>query len=577
MRSSGGGGPGRSPALGVGVASAVLLAACVSMLALLAYVGTWLTFWSDEWMFLFHRADPGAASLLRGSDVHLHLFPILIYQGLFRLVGLGSYFPYLIVAWAFHLACVWLLFAVTGRLVGWGFALTAGLSLLLLGSGFEVLLQPGQMGYTLAEAAGLLALLLLMRGERGRQPCLSRLFAAAALGVGVASSAVGMLFSGLVLTWAALRRSWASLAAALAPFVLFAIWFAMWSERTTARLGLHLAHLLQVPLYIGHGLGATVSAAVGLPPYRFAALGLAIGIAAMALAWRLGARPSPLALAALAALTAEFALVAGFRPSFGIAWTARSGYLHPAVALLWLFAAGICADPRARLNTWLRPWIVAPVLALAIVGNMMQFGGAARGARALRTNEVAYLRLLETLRGSPDLDPDVGAMYRIRARDFFAAVDRFGRPRLASSEPTAATVSPANRHRMDEAIVRLLHRGFRLTAARVEGPPPDVAVTQGALEPAGPGCVRLVAGQGAAAGSWTPAAGTVALRAAPGARPAVRVGVFAPPAQPVETEGIASAGDLALRLPTLADELRWSVRIEVAPAEAVDICNAVPT
>src|SRR5262245_39401101 len=178
-----------APALTARTASAVLLAGSLVLLATLAYVGTWLTFWSDEWSFLFRRADPSVTSLLRGNDVHLHLFPWLIYQALYRLVGLGSYYPYLIVTWTFHLACVWLLFALAGRLAGWGFALVAGLSLLFLGSAYEVLLQPGQMGYPLADAMGLLALLLLHdRPGRGRW-----LAAAAALCVGVASSGVGMI------------------------------------------------------------------------------------------------------------------------------------------------------------------------------------------------------------------------------------------------------------------------------------------------------------------------------------------------------------------------------------------------
>ena len=570
--------PGPAPAFTAGAAAALLLVASLAMLAVLAYVGTWLTFWSDEWSFLFKRADPSAASLLRGSDVHLHLFVWLIYQALFRLVGLTSYYPYLLVAWAFHLACVWLLFGVAARLAGWGFGLVAGLSLLFLGSGFEVLLQPGQMGYTLSEATGLLALLLLARGERTGRARLCRVGAGVALCVAVASSGVGMIFVGLVLVWAVLRRDRASLLAALPAFVLFGVWFPIWSERTLGRLEVGLSGVLQVPAYMAYGVGATVTAVLGLPPYRFALVGVAIAIAAVVIVRRLGGRFDALALAALAALLAEFALVAGFRSSFGIAWTSRSGYLHPAVAFLWLIAGAVVADERFRLRPWLRPWVVAPVLSLAILGNMTQFTGAARGMRVQRAGEIAYLRLLQALRDSPDLDLDAGAMLGVRARNYFTAIDRFGVPRLASSEPSLADPGRADRHRLDEALVKLVGRGIRpVPGGRIEGAPPVVAVTGGTAERAGGSCVRLVAGEGPATGTWTPGTGAVALQAGtPTALRTVRVGVFASPGQPIESaRAIFADGARVVRLPVLPGGLRWSVQIDVVAGLAVTVCSAV--
>src|SRR5262245_37577333 len=119
-----------APKLTAGSAAIVLFLASLVMLAVLAFVGRWLTFWGDEWGWIFRRPNPSVESLLGGSDIHLHLFPVLIYQALFRLVGLTSYYPYLIVSWTLHLACVWVLFAIAGHLAGWRFGLVAGLSLL---------------------------------------------------------------------------------------------------------------------------------------------------------------------------------------------------------------------------------------------------------------------------------------------------------------------------------------------------------------------------------------------------------------------------------------------------------------
>jgi len=559
------------------VASLVLLAGSVVMLAVLVYVGRWLTFWSDEWDWLFRRADPSLQSLLGGSDVHLHLFPVLIYQALFRIVGLSNYYPYLAVAWALHLSCAWLLFAFTGRLAGWGFGLVAGLSLLFLGSGFEVLLQPGQMGYALSEAMGLLALVLLLGRSDSEHARLRAIVAAVALCVGIASSGVGMFFVGLIVVWTGLRRDWSGLASALPAFLAFAIWFPIWSARTTVRLPLTVTSLLQIPAYVLYGLGATVTAVIGLPPYRFALAGIVIAVIGVAIVWWLGARGDALALGALGALVAEFTLVAGFRPEFGIGWVARSGYLHPAAAFLWLIAAAVWVDPRCRLRSWLRPWMVAVVLVLAIAANMVQFSGAARGMRVLRATEIAYLRLLEALRDSPDLDPDARGLFKITARRYLPAIDRFGAPALASREPTLAEPGVADRADLDRMLVALVGASIRPVAdGKIAGDRPRVSVTGGVEEPAGSSCVRIAAGRGHATGTWVPATGAFSLASeTPGAVRAVRVGAFSRPAQVIEAiESVPRDTGGVVRLPRLPADLRWAVQVDVAAGETVTVCSA---
>ncbi len=568
--------PSWSGEIGARRAAAVLLVASLVMLALLVYVGRWLTFWSDEWSWLFQRPDPTVESLLGGSDVHLHLFPVLIYQVLFRLVGLGPYYPYLAVLWTFHLGCVALLFAVTGRIAGWGLGLVAGLSLLFLGSGFEVLLQPGQMGYTLSEATGLLALLLLTRAPDAPRARLGRVVAGTALCVGVASSGVGMIFVGLILVWAVLERNRANVAAALPALALYAAWFPLFAQRTTERLAPTFDGLVHLVSAVGYGVGATVTAVLGLPPYRFGVLGLAIAVVALGAMRPFGGRLNALAIGALAALVAEFVLVAGFRPSFGVTWGARSGYLHPAVAFLWIAAAAIWADPRFRPRSWVRPWMVAAVLALAILGNMAQFTGAARGMRILRASEVAYLRLVEALRDSGEVRHGAEGSFHVQPSAYLAAIDRFGAPRLLYREPTVTHLGYANPDLVDQALLRTVRRGIRLVPRTgVDGPAPDVAVTSGTAEPAGPACVRVVAGPTRATATWRHGGRLLALDApAPAAVRALRLGVYASPRQAVAPELAApAASGQALLLPALPAGLRWAVQLEVAAGESVTVCG----
>lgn len=561
-------------------ATRVLLAASLVMLAILIYAGRWLTFWSDEWMWILRRPDPSVESWLRGSDVHLHLFPTLIYQSLFRLVGLGSYFPYLTVLWTFHFACVWLLFVVTARLTGWGFALVAALSTVFLGCGFEVLFQPGQMGYTLAQATGLLALWLLLRaGDADARPTLCRTAAAVALWVGTVASGVGLIFVGLLIVWTTLRRDWRGLVATLPALAFYAAWFPFFAERTTERIEPSLSGLQHAAAAVGYGLGATLCAVLGLPPYRFGFIGLALLVALLVVVlWR-GGRFDALAWAAAAALVAEFILVAGFRPSFGVTWGSRSGYLYPAVGFFWLLAAGVWASGRWRPVPRIGPWVAVAVLVLAIVGNMMQLTGAARGMRVLRANELLYLRMVEALRGSEDMRGDGPRTLGIEPRRYLAAMDRFGAPRIASREPTLTDIGYAQPGFADEALLRLIGGAIALVPrAGVDGAAPQVAVSGGTAGPMGPSCVRVDAGPDVATAIWRPEGRAFAVEGTgPGAVSNVRLGVYAAPSwapRRVRTE--AGTPGAAVRLPALPAGLRWTAQVDVAPRQAALICGATP-
>jgi hypothetical protein len=549
------------------------------MLAILIYVGRWLTFWSDEWMWIMSRPDPSIGSWLRGSDVHLHLFPTLIYQSLFRLVGLRSYYPYLTVLWIFHFACVWLLFAVTARLAGFGFALVAALSTVFLGSGFEVLFQPGQMGYTLSQSTGLLALWLLLRtSDADARPALCTMGAAIALWVGTVASGLGMIFVGMLIVWTGLRRNWRGLAAVLPALVFYAAWFPFFAERTTERIEPTLSSLLRVPASVGFGLGATLCAVVGLPPYRFGYIGLVLAAALLVVVFWRGGRFDALAWAASAALVAEFILVAGFRPSFGVTWGSRSGYLYPAVGFFWLLAAGVWASGRWRPLPRIGPWVAVVVLTLAVSGNLMQLTGAARGMRVLRANEVLYLRMVEALRDSEDMQGDGPRALRIPPRRYLAAMDRFGAPHLAYRDPTLTDIGYAQPEFADEALMGLIGGRIGLVPrGGIEGAPTEVEVNGGTARPAGPSCVRVNAASEVATVTWRPQGRAFVVE---GTGPAtvsnLRFGVYAPPSwapRKVRTEVAASGA--AVWLPALPAGLHWTAHVEIAPREAALICGAL--
>jgi hypothetical protein len=87
-----------------------------------------------------------------------------------------------------------------------------------------------------------------------------------------------------------------------------------------------------------------------------------------------------------------------------------------------------------------------------VLGNMLQFAGAAVHYRGARATELAELQLIESLRSDPrlalDVQPDDTNAIDITARTYLAAIDRFGRPTLGydwQSSVDAAAVDAARR------------------------------------------------------------------------------------------------------------------------------------
>jgi hypothetical protein len=415
----------------------ILVGASLVMLLVLLYVGRWLLFWRDEWDFIFHLADPTPRALLTPYLDTFVAVPVLVYDGLLAVFGMRTYLPYLLVAWAAHFASVALLYRIVTRRSGSVLGLSAAISLLFLGSGFEVLLHPFQIQYLFAIAGGLVALdqldTLTLRTERR-----SVVIAAVALVLGVASSGLGVIFTGLILVWGVLRRHRPTLVAVVPAIAVYAAWYFTWGRESGHVPGPGLGPLESVYAVL-YGMGAAVSGLIGLPPTRFALVGLALGLAGVAafvvVVWR-GYRPDALALAAIASLVAEHVLQTVFRAQFGVEHGARSGYVYPGVIFLWLAFSGVVGH-RLEAPRWRRravPVAAAVLLLLMVLANMRQFAGVAVLSRHLRATELAELRLIESLRVEPglalDVQPDDTYLISLTARGYLAAIDRFGRPTL---------------------------------------------------------------------------------------------------------------------------------------------------
>ncbi|HUP83717.1 MAG TPA: hypothetical protein VM284_05975 [Candidatus Limnocylindria bacterium] len=569
----------------------ILAVSAIVMALVLVWVGQGLTFWLDEWDFVFRRQTFTIQSFVTPHVDAFVLVPALVYYVVLHVWGLSSYYPILAPDWLAHFLCVGLLALVVSWKSGVLIGLMAGLSLLFLGSAYEALLQPFQMQYLFSTAGGLLAFALLDREVRS-----ARVYVAAAVALifAIASSGVGPIFTGLILVWALVRRERAALLAAVPALVSYGIWYVAWQGRL-ARIPGTAENLVHVPVELLYGIGAAAAGVTGLPPMRFAWVGaaivVAIGIALVFLVVRRRARPTPLAVAALFALATEYGLHAFFRGAMGLEHAARSAYLYPAAVFVWLAVAGTIGmrlDPR-RWTAGRRP-IALALIGLLIVpmtlANMTQFFLAARALQVIRATEARELTLIERLRDVPgvdmDVSPDGELLGNVAPGRYFTAIDQFGSPHIAGASDDLPGPDGA---RLNAVAMQLL--GDAVTI----GPPggsgtaaPALNVLSGMASPDGAAaCTILRPLSGAGEATWSPSAAGVAFRleGAADRDPAVVqlfLGLFEPADQPADAtiQAAVQRGE-TIWLPPLPDSLHWTLRVSVDGDLAVHVCSRQPS
>jgi len=240
----------RLPPPGVVLAALLLLAG-----ALILYAGRHLTFFYDEWNFILDRRGGSVDTYLGAHNGHPVLFAVIVYKLLFATVGLSHYTPYRVVTVALHLLCAALLYALVRRRLGPWLALAPTTLLLFMGTAYEDLLWPFQIGLLASVAGGLGALLCLERRDRRGDVA-----AAALLLWSLTGSAVGVPFLvACAVTLIAQRGAWSRLWVVAAPAAIFALWYLGWgvSEQITSD------GVLGAPRYVAD---AAAGALAGITP-----------------------------------------------------------------------------------------------------------------------------------------------------------------------------------------------------------------------------------------------------------------------------------------------------------------------
>ena len=526
---------------------------------LVLYAGRHLTFFFDEWDFILQRRGSGPDVYLDPHNGHLVLFPVVVYKLLFAIVGLRHYTPYRAVAVALHLLCGVLLYCLVRRRLGSSLALAPTVLLLFMGSAFEDLLWPFQIGLFVSVAGGLGALLCLERQD-GR----GDVAAAVLLVWSLTGSAVGVPFvvAGAVMLIGQ-RGPWQRLWVVVAPAALFGLWYLGWgaNEHVTSDA------VLGAPQYAADAASGAAAGIAGLtitwgPPLAIAALvAILIGVR------RQGGSPSPLLLGAAAGLFAFWLLAAVARAD--AAEPTASRYEYVGAAFIFLIASEAWAGTALR-GGWAA--LAAVLIAGAVVGNIDALRVGADVYRGVDASVRASLAAVELAAPvvAPTFVPEPTNAPQITAGPYLAAVRDLGSPALTLSQLEHAPAS--TRANSDLVLIQAEQLALMPVAGAITGASrPVIEASSGGRISAVGRCARLLP---------TAAAATLGLRVAPGGQVLIHANLGHPVAIYLRRLATTFQAPFAFVPGGTARTIRFSVdrasglpwHLRLSAAQATEVC-----
>ncbi len=425
------------------VGVAIFLAAAVTTVVWLMILGRGLTFFYDEWDFINAAATTGYGhNVLQPHNGHPSMVPFSVYWALLHTVGLRHYWPYQLLLVLLDVGCGWLLFVLLRRKVHPAAAAAACAVLMLLGSAWQDLLWPFQIGFLGSVAAGLAALLLLDRDTRR-----SDAGACACLVVSVGCSGVGLPFLagvGVELLWR--RRDWRRLWVPAFPLALFVVWYETVGRRSTTSVS--LTTMLRT-------MADATTATVGILAGRGVAFGTLLTCILVVLAvvgvWRRPGRAARLGMA----ITGLFTFWSLTLLARGVSLTTSQGrYLYPAGVFILLaigelpslLSTSVPLHGPASPPEWIRGIAVVAVVGivayagLSIWWNSSSLTEGRNGLLRVSSRERTELGAV-ALVGSAlpqHFRPDPNYMPQVSVGPFLRAVTAFGSPVESKRDITAS-------------------------------------------------------------------------------------------------------------------------------------------
>ena len=416
------------------VIGALLLAAAAMSVHLLSAIGR-LTFFQDEWGFILGRRTLTLESLMRPHNEHWQALPVLAYDVVFALRGLGSYRLIGLIGIAGHLLATAALYLVLRRRVDPVLAGTASLAALAFAWSDEVLLWPVNLSFTLPVAFGLLATLVW---ERKMPTRLSDAAGSVAMILAFASGALAVvLFFVAVATMISGRRSLVAFAWPALSLAVFAAWFLVWGRESAAIGEAAAADLALLPSFIATGLATLAAPSLGLD-YRFAGPALAvIAIAGGYALGRLRLLTDPRVSVPLLGVLLLYALIGlGRLAAFGPDGARAPRYLYPAFFLLLLGAWPVLEAIRRASAGWARRffWVAVAVWSVVMAsGELNKLQGSITAFEERAADARAELATLDVLRpvlsdAASTTAIDRQIFFGMTTAGYYAATDDLGSP-----------------------------------------------------------------------------------------------------------------------------------------------------
>jgi hypothetical protein len=552
-------------------------AAALASIAYVLWLGRGETLILDEWSYLLHAREWTPRILLEPHNGHLILFPTLVLKLMYGVFGVSSHLPYQLLAVLLNVLIAALLYVFARRSVGPLAALLPAILILFYGAGWDAFVTGYQLPNLFSIAAGLLALLLVRRGDlRGDVlTCLALLVSLASVSAGIAFAAgiaVALLLRGRE---AAIRRAWVL----LIPAVPYLVWF-LWARRfhqaevTAANVGALGSGIFDQlsAIFSGiTGLAATPGSHNLSPPpgsrpsWGPTIVALAFVGVALALRHRRPSRSFWVALTTLFVYLATVALALGEnRPPDA----SRYVYMGTVLTLLVLIEAVRGMRPN-------RVWAIGLTIALffSLLANGALMGAGSRVVRLESATNRAQLEALEIDRGNvaDDFVVEGGGLTTLSNPDmlfdagtYFDVVKSFGSP--AYSEAGLEGAPEQAREAADQLLARALpisvRPGFRPAGNGA------IAVVEGEYQRRPGGCVRIVAGEGPGARVLVEVpSGGLSYRVAATERPELKLRRFG--------EGFAvvpnlPAGSAQLAIPLDRSDRPWQA--ELIARSKLDLC-----
>jgi hypothetical protein len=367
------------------------------------------SFFFDEWDFILRRGF-NVDDLLRPHNGHFSLIPVLIFVLLRKIFGLSNYVPYQIAALMVH-ACVCVAVYVIVRNRSQVLALCAALVVCLLGSGWQNILWPFQIGMMGAFGVGLWAFYEIDRDD------IKRWRLSLFLGLSLACAGGGIAVTAVVIAVLLVKKQWRVISAQVPVLVLYGMWYLKYgqSQSQDGNLGKTPKYILDSALAAGAGTGSK-SLIFG---------GFVVGVVlVLALLKQRELKFTSLPNVIVVFLLATWGLTGLSRAHLGEPGASRYVYVG-ATCLILLFA--LVVPVVQNLTTSAGLFIAAIFL---VSPNMSLMRAGANGLLDTSTHVRAELSAIEHVRMSllPGYVIDSARAPQLNIGEYLSAIDRFGSP-----------------------------------------------------------------------------------------------------------------------------------------------------